>query len=881
MRFPRLASLVLLSNVAWAQGGTIPPTFPAPIRPVVPTFNEFASMEVQLGDVTGDGLPDAVLTFYSVFGGGGGITVLPGLADGSFGVSTSYDLGTPYSYTIADLDGDGRLDVVASTYTPSIGKAVGVLYGNAQGTFDPAVYYRTDPFGPIAVGDVTGDGRADVVILAAGAIFVRAGNAQGGLDPPAYTQFAGSEGYVRIGDVTGDGRLDVVATRSWSSSVCVFPGNAQGTFDPPATYGAGGDQPSGLELVDTNRDGRLDVLVAQPESGVCVLLGNARGALDPAVCQPSGISPLLMKVGEVDGDDFPDVVLTDGDAHGASIAILRGNGTGSFDAPVTYRPRRLIHPYIAIADLGGDGRPEVVLSNGQTLDLCILAWDGQSGLETADAYATTGWKRPALGDVTGDGRTDVVQPSFSDASVVVLARNALHRFEAPVAYPAGGASPDAVAVGDVTGDGRADVVCNTASGINVLAGTAQGTLGAPIPYPAAKGIPAIGDVTGDGRPDVVVSTSAGVCVLAGNAQGTLDPPLCTPAAQGLLVLGDVTGDSRLDAVVVTTGNAGQVCVLAGNAQGTLDAPVCYPLGQDYASQVALGDVNGDGRADVVVSTTSGFVCILAGNAQGTLDPVASEPTGRNLVGLALGDVSGDGRLDLVTAGFVTDSDSSAYDTWVSVREQNAQGGLDTESLYGCGTNAGLGNIVLGDVTGDGRVDVVAESPGALVVLENEAPSLGTTGCFGTACPCGNDGAGGRGCDNSIGTGGARLLGEGVASLANDTARLLASGERASALTVFVQGDATIPAVNYGDGRRCAGGALKRLFSRNASSGAVSAPGPNDVSISARSAAKGDPLSVGAVRIYQVYYRDPNPSFCPAPTGSTFNVTSSLTITWGP
>jgi hypothetical protein len=249
-----------------------------------------------------------------------------------------------------------------------------------------------------------------------------------------------------------------------------------------------------------------------------------------------------------------------------------------------------------------------------------------------------GWHRPALGDVTGDGRTDVVQPSGSGATVCVLAGNDAHRLDAPLCYPVGGASPTEVAVGDVTGDVRADVVCDTSAGITVLAGNAQGTLDPPVGYPAADGDPAIGDVTGDGRPDVVVSTSTGVCVLAGNAQGTLNAPQCTPAAQGFLVLGEVTGDARLDAVVVTEGPDGRAYVLAGNSQGSLDAPVGYRLHQDYAIGVALGDMTGDGRTDVVVATNYGFVCVLAGNAQGTLDPVSSQEAGRQLLGIGLADV---------------------------------------------------------------------------------------------------------------------------------------------------------------------------------------------------------------------------------------------------
>jgi hypothetical protein len=146
------------------------------------------------------------------------------------------------------------------------------------------------------------------------------------------------------------------------------------------------------------------------------------------------------------------------------------------------------------------------------------------------------------------------------------------------------------------------------------------------------------------------------------------------------------------------------------------------------------------------------------------------------------------------------------------------------------------------------------------------------------CPCGNDGASGRGCQNSASTGGAVLVATGA--VLPDTIVLHVSGELPSALTVFLQGNSLLPSsLIFGDGIRCAGGALKRLYAKNASGGAAHAPAAGDLSISARSAALGQPITTGASRWYQTYYRDPNPTFCPAPGGSTFNSSSAIRIDW--
>jgi hypothetical protein len=162
-------------------------------------------------------------------------------------------------------------------------------------------------------------------------------------------------------------------------------------------------------------------------------------------------------------------------------------------------------------------------------------------------------------------------------------------------------------------------------------------------------------------------------------------------------------------------------------------------------------------------------------------------------------------------------------------------------------------------------------------------SPGTRFCFGdgssAACPCGNSGAAGHGCQNSITTGGSLLSAAGQVN--PDTVVLTATAELPSALSIFLQGTVSIAPTNYGDGLRCTGGSLRRLFAKSASGGVVVAPQPGDPSITSRSAALGDPISPGATRLYQVYYRDPIAAFCPAPRGDTWNVSNAVRVAWLP
>jgi Tol biopolymer transport system component len=170
-------------------------------------------------------------------------------------------------------------------------------------------------------------------------------------------------------------------------------------------------------------------------------------------------------------------------------------------------------------------------------------------------------------------------------------------------------------------------------------------------------------------------------------------------------------------------------------------------------------------------------------------------------------------------------------------------------------------------------------------VPTEFTRLCVPGIDGVAeCPCSNDpGGADRGCENSSGTGGAMLSASGVSYLSLDTLEFSTSGERPSALSVLLQGPATLPSgVVYGQGVRCVGGSLRRLYSKSAVMGSITVPEivHGDMPVSARSAELGDVIQPGQSRWYLVYYRDPVVlGGCPA--GSTFNSTQTGRVDWMP
>jgi hypothetical protein len=169
---------------------------------------------------------------------------------------------------------------------------------------------------------------------------------------------------------------------------------------------------------------------------------------------------------------------------------------------------------------------------------------------------------------------------------------------------------------------------------------------------------------------------------------------------------------------------------------------------------------------------------------------------------------------------------------------------------------------------------------------SQLPGLGVipvSFCFGdgtgAACPCDNTGALGRGCENSALSGGAQLRASGQALLSADTLRLDVRGELSTSLSIVLQGTTPLAPQPFGDGLRCVGGSLTRLYVQDAVNGTLSLPQAGEEPISVRSAWLGDPLGNGVKRFYQVYYRDGRAAFCGEPVGGVFNISNGVAVVW--
>jgi hypothetical protein len=337
---------------------------------------------------------------------------------------------------------------------------------------------------------------------------------------------------------------------------------------------------------------------------VCEAPPPASLAFAPAVEHAAGRAPMAIAIADVNGDGKPDLVTANN--QGWDVSVILATGGGAFAAPQS-RPGGTSPRAVAVADLDGDGVADIVVA-----DASAITVDRATGSTT---YATGSLPASlAIGDLDGDGHPDIVV-AFDLGFLAVLRNKGDGTFEAPAVHAIIG---DHVALADVDGDGALDVVVS-GSGVRVVHNDGQGKLAAPVEYAAGADASSItiADVDGDGFPDLVVTDygndrnlPGGVDVLLGRGDGTFADALVYPAGKGAVAVAavDLDGDGALD-LAVACRSSGDLNILRNTGAGAFAAPIA--LGALYAPLgVAAGDLDGDGVPDIVLANAYGVALVM-------------------------------------------------------------------------------------------------------------------------------------------------------------------------------------------------------------------------------------------------------------------------------
>ena len=357
------------------------------------------------------------------------------------------------SLAVADVNGDGKPDViVTNVITDCCGvTSIAVLLGNGDGTLQPPILNTSlsniGEFNALAVADVNGDGKPDLVVSACCAsngdseAAVLLGDGDGTFQSPRLYDLNGTAlSSIAVADLNGDGKPDIASANydgSTSSSVTVLLGNGDGTFQSPVSS-LGPVDASCLRVADVNGDGRPDALVCS-QNTVAVLMGNGDGSFQPFTNTNfnTGFGPNTPAIADVNGDGVPDMVVPNGGAlglaHQTLAGILLASGNGTFLPEVEYAAATSNTDAVGavdVADINGDGIPDLIVTSGFSYgpspqQVGVLLGNGDGTFQPSVVFSTNA-PRPlgvAAIDLNGDGKPDIVTSNFDQTAVSVLINN--------------------------------------------------------------------------------------------------------------------------------------------------------------------------------------------------------------------------------------------------------------------------------------------------------------------------------------------------------------------------------------------------------------------------------------------------------------------------
>ncbi len=668
----------------------------APSYHAIPYTDPYDISLVTLGgDFNHDGSPDLLTLDYD-----GNISVLINDGKGHFAspLITNVNALTGKSLTlvagvVADLNGDGYPDIVALDAKSS---SLYLFHNHHDGTFDryqkialPANSEGTD--GAFLVADVTGDGKADLVTVTGvydpsaantditvqtipgtgGGHFATAKAVQSTFTFAGYYVTVPNNGAL-LKTLNGKANLVLEAQAYDSSfllagvSVLALPSSGDGSFaatpsaeaDFGASYGFVADNSGGLSLADLNNDGYPDITLSFGDDYLYSALGQADGTFGSPMVAENGfaINPTGWAVLDVNQDGYKDFV----DYEQFYTAIWPGKGDGTFA-----NPKYLYSTGSANTTVSGN-------YPGWNLAVADFNGDGLQDFAVVDSSPVS-YNRASIFVSNGDG-------SFQAAPAVAPTDN---RNLFPQAL-------EAEAGLDLNGDGKPDVLF-------------QSFMGSP-PYPFIAGL-------SDGKGNFTYKQA-----LAGNAGGL-------NFRTTYKVTGDFNGDGLADVVFGgSTGGFGHtkayLAVALSNGDGTLKTPVPWDMGsvaiKGTPAEIAVGDVNGDGKLDIVAIypgdnvTPSGFLVAL-GNGDGTFQQPTFTAAGNQDFALSVADFDGDGKLDLLLVDDGSYSDPSTAN--VSIVYGDGSGSFDPAKAQVVNSSYIMEDALVGDLNGDGKPDLVLLSEG--------------------------------------------------------------------------------------------------------------------------------------------------------------------------
>lgn len=504
---------------------------------------------------------------------------------------------------------------------------------------------------------------------------------------------------VATGDFTGDGKPDIISASNSSETISLLRNGGSGVFVPGGTFNSGS---GGLDLAvgDFDNNGTLDVAVALG-SNVRILLGNGQGGFGAPTFFQAPASEIIAA-------DFNNDGKLDLATAGSTTQIRLGNGAGQFGAPSCGVQSSA---GLAAGDVNGDGKLDLVLTNVLSAQIQIHIGDGAGCLGAPTNIDVLNANRPRfvdLADLNKDGNLDIV------AGATVLLGNGSGAFGPPFSFGMGSLSSNTV-IADFNSDSNLDIASASRGTAGILFGDGAGgfRFAAGQVDRGAYGV-AHADLNSDGKLDLAVMSDSSFVVMLGDGTGNLSPPSIV-TLPGLSVIGpviaDFNSDTKLDVAVLEATHNGpgglpRLHVGFGNGLGGFGSPISTSFDSSDPAGLAGGDLNADGRIDLVTmnrgggNNNEGTISIGLSDGAGhfTMQPNISVRVAVNPVEAAFADFNKDGKMDLaVPSGF-----------GFSILLGDGAGGFAPRTHI---TTANSSSIRTADLNGDGNADLIMVAQG--------------------------------------------------------------------------------------------------------------------------------------------------------------------------
>lgn len=534
---------------------------------------------------------------------------------------------------------------------------------------------------------------------------------------PKYRMFPAR--FIETIDIDGDGLLDLATTGVFAApgfpsgvhSVSVRRGREDGTFGAHRMYSVGGAAPLMLAVGDLNGDGVPDVATANATSDdVSVLFGREGGTLgDPTILR-AGDSPRSLAIGDLNGDRELDIVAANQNSHDVSVFI--GLGGGDFAIARHFAVGGFGPRGVHLADVNSDGHPDVLTANSSSWDVSVLFGGGDGMLSAARVFESgPGPYFMAVADFDGNGSLDIATADALAGTMTVLLGSETGEFEALSAVAIGPES-FGIRTADLDRDGVPDLVVSYGSNesfFEVLVGRGDGTFEMTQVFEVGWNLDTfvLADTNRDGDIDLVTEDGA---IVLGRGDGTFGVPLRSSGSPTSVAVADIDGDGWLDLLAM---ERDALVVRVGLGGGALAEPVRIGAGGAYVRRMLVVDLDRDGRLDVVTANArSPFepdkaddVTVLLGSGDGTFRAARNYPALGRREALAVADFNGDEFLDVATVG---------GESGVSLLFGDQNGILSDPRTEAFGARYGL--VVTGDLDADGTADLVVRNASLIGVL---------------------------------------------------------------------------------------------------------------------------------------------------------------------